>query len=166
MSDLSDRERQIIDLLIVGFRTGAIQKATGAARTTISKCKKYLAARGTPAIANPVAGMQTDTVSGKILKSMAEQALKGGTGAAAAANTVLKHLADSNPVEAGATLEDVIDAIRTWHTDQQCKICGLWIFARDRMCHCADPDPVFVYPPFTPDCDPYHCPRLKDSDQG
>jgi hypothetical protein len=81
------RQAVILELLRAGFSTGYIQKACGAARSTIAYCRQRL--KSEPPSPNSLAEMRP-----QIMQALANRALKGGQGSTAAANSVLRYLSE------------------------------------------------------------------------
>jgi len=81
------RQAVILELLRAGFSTGYIQKACGAARSTISYCRQRL--KSEPPIPHSL-----DEMRPQIMQALANRALKGGQGSTAAANAVLRYLSE------------------------------------------------------------------------
>jgi len=79
------RQAVILELLRAGFSTGYIQKACGAARSTIAYCRQRL--KSEPPSPNSLSEMRP-----QIMKALTNRALKGGQGSTAAATAVLRYL--------------------------------------------------------------------------
>lgn len=130
---LTSTQTMVLELLKAGLSTGWIQHQTGAARSTISKCRRIL--RGLPAEES----MEPQAVKKRLLKALEKQALKGGTGSVQAAKELLRQAYEEPPPMAGdqpVTVEQAIQLLREWALrDGRSTICQrCHTFAGEHLC--------------------------------
>ena len=119
--NLTDRQKLIIELLKVGYQTGAIQQLLGAARSTISKCKKWLSK-------NPdhdLATLKPDQITDHVIQVLLSKVTKPGSDSLRAAGLLLRHaktapssLNDPSNAERHITTEEAVELLHAWSLPQ------------------------------------------------